>query len=230
MAKKAADNSKDGYIKVYRSIRKHWLWGAAKKTHFEAWFDLLIRATHSGKKETVGYDLIEVGEGQVLTSQEGLATDWKWDRGAVRKFLLMLEKDKMINIQATKKYTMITVCNYDSYQNKKPTAQQQDNISATSAQHQRTIYNNENNDNNVLLGENEKEEFEKFLNWCKEKAPRVLEMQSPITYPELKKLKEKYQPVQLSDLLIKMHNYKPLLKNNISGYLTALNWLSREQK
>lgn len=149
IANEPEENYKTGYIKIYRSLKKHWIWGKDKKTKFEAWVDLLLMASHSGTKEPIGYDLITVNEGQVFTSQEKLSIQWRWDRNAVRKFLDMLQKDSMIIVEPTTKYTMITICNYDSYQNKKPTKNQQSTNAATSTQHQERTYNNDNNDNNV---------------------------------------------------------------------------------
>jgi hypothetical protein len=130
-------NYKTGYIKIFRSIKNHWLYEQnRKRTKLEAWLDLLIMASHNGKKEAIGYDLIPIERGQVLTSQERLCRDWKWDRNTVRRFLNSLHLDQMLTIKTTSKMTMITICNYDSYQSnlpsKRPTGEHQvDTISTT---------------------------------------------------------------------------------------------------
>lgn len=232
MVNEPEQNYKTGYIKIYRSLKNHWIWGKGKKSHFEAWIDLLLMASHTGLKEPIGYDLIIIKQGQVLTSQEKLSLQWRWDRNAVRKFLQMLSSDGMISVETFTKYTMITICKYDSYQTKKPTKHQQEGINATSTQHQEGTYNNENNynnDNNVLpLPKNER--FEKFEIWINENAPRVAKLEKPITEDEFLRLVEKYQLNVISDNLIKMHNYKPLLKNNVSANLTLINWIERDRK
>jgi DNA replication protein DnaD len=112
------------YLKLAKKIKHHWLWKASrKKSKFEAWLDLLIRANFTATKEPVGHDLIELQKGQVLCSQEGLAIDWGWDRSAVRHFLKLLEKDMMITSNITSKFTVITICNYESYNTQQPAEQ-----------------------------------------------------------------------------------------------------------
>jgi hypothetical protein len=130
------ENKDMGFICLYRSIREHWIWKESRvKSKFEAWVDLLIRASHDDQKEPVGMDLIVINRGQVLTSQLQLSIDWKWDRSRVRLFLGMLTKDRMIAVKPTTKYTIITICNYESYQSKRPTKQQQANNKPTTKQH-----------------------------------------------------------------------------------------------
>lgn len=72
------------------------------------------------------------------------------------------------------------------------------------------------------------EKFKKFEDWIKKNAPNVAKMKSPFTIEEFKKVQEKFNPNTVTSLLLKMHNYKPLLKKNISAYLTLDNW-SRNQ-
>lgn len=226
------ENYKTGYIKIYRSLKKHWLWGNDKKSKFEAWIDMLLMASHTGLKEPIGYDLVTVEQGQILTSQEKLSISWRWDRQAVRRFLEMLERDGMINISTTSKFTMITICKYDSYQNKKPTKHHQD-TSVTPALHQRyTTINNENNDNNVnnVFSAEQKEQFSRFEAWCIANAITVTKMVEPINIEQFFKLIEKHDKVLVMDNLVKMHNHTPLLKKNRSAYLTVLNWISRDQQ
>lgn len=129
------ENKKSGYLLVYRSIKGHWLYEKKRKrTKYEAWLDLLFMACHDSEKEPIGYDLIQVNRGQILTSQEKLGSEWKWDRGAVRSFLSQLQADAMISVFTTSKYTMITICNYDTYQTVKPSK-------VPSSQHQVPTYN-----------------------------------------------------------------------------------------
>lgn len=152
MPREKKDNLDEGFVPLYRSIKKNWIWKSSrKKSKFEAWVDLLLLASHSEQKEPVGYDLIFVEKGQVLTSQLRLGKEWKWGRDAVRDFLQMLQKDSMINVNTTEKYTMITICNYGIYNGKPTTKQQQSNNKATTQQQQSNTFNNDNNDNNIRI-------------------------------------------------------------------------------
>ena len=45
-----------------------------------------------------------------------LSRDWKWSRGRVRRFLNQCENDGMIECKSTHLTSIITICNYDSFQ------------------------------------------------------------------------------------------------------------------
>lgn len=109
-------NKKTGYVCLYRSIKNHWLWRENRvKTNFEAWIDLLFRASHEDQKEPVGIDFVVVKKGQVLTSQLQLSKDWFWSRKKVCNFLSVLQRDGMLAVETTSKWSMLTICNYASY-------------------------------------------------------------------------------------------------------------------
>lgn len=136
IVKDIQENYQTGHVKIYRSLKKHWLWKASrKKSKLEAWLDLLMLAAFEDTKEPFGYDLIMLKRGQLLTSQDRLSKEWLWDRSAVRLFLKQLEDDAMIQVNATAKYTMITICKYASYHSLQPSKQQVDNNRTTTGQH-----------------------------------------------------------------------------------------------
>lgn len=115
-----------GYIKISRAITAHWLYEPQRKrTKLEAWIDLLLRAKYTSNKEAVGYDLIVIERGQILTSQEELSRAWRWDRTTVRRFLTSLHTDQILTIKTTSKYTILTICNYELYNGERPTKPQE---------------------------------------------------------------------------------------------------------
>ena len=61
--------------------------------------------------------LFEFKAGQFVTSQIKLAEAWGWNRETVAKFLRRLKIDKQIDYKTSNKFTIITICNWDSYQN-----------------------------------------------------------------------------------------------------------------
>lgn len=71
--------------------------------------------------------------------------------------------------------------------------------------------------------------FKNFQEFIKTKAANVGKMKEPFTIEEYLKLKEKFTTKQISDLILSMHNHKPLLQKNNSSYLTFLNWSKREK-
>jgi hypothetical protein len=73
---------------------------------------------------------------------------------------------------------------------------------------------------------------EKFLNfkkWLTEHAPRVEQLKQSFTEREYEEIFKKWKREKVLDVLIEMHNYAPLIKKNISAYLTANNWLKRRK-
>lgn len=105
-----------GWIKIHRDIASHWIFQDAEK--FKWWIDLLLAASHEDVKTLVGGRLIEVKRGQLIASLEYLAKRWSVSKRTVLKFMQLLESDGMCNRCSNRKVTIVTICNYDSYQAK----------------------------------------------------------------------------------------------------------------
>lgn len=58
-----------------------------------------------------------------------------------------------------------------------------------------------------------------------EELPNVSKMEKPLTAEEGEKLIEEFGHEAVSDVLLSMENYKPLVKKNVSANLTARKWL-----
>lgn len=139
------ENKDKGFIALYRSLQEHYLYPHLRKfTEFEAWIDLLLTANYKDAKILIDLEMQELKRGSFLTSELKLSFRWFWNRDRVRGFLKLLEKDLMIVKQSTKKYTIITICNYDQYQQITTTKQQQGNNRATTGQQQPDTDNKEN--------------------------------------------------------------------------------------
>jgi len=107
-----------GWIKLHRQFLEHWLYTKEKRpfTFREAWLDILLNVNFKQKKVNIGYDLFECGPGQILYSMKTWAERWKWSQSRVKRFLRLLEKDKMVSIKNLRKSTQITIINWESYQ------------------------------------------------------------------------------------------------------------------
>lgn len=104
-----------GWIKLHRSISDHWVWDC-EFSYGQAWIDLLCHACHKKNKLTIKGQLITLDIGQQARSEVTLAKTWKWSRNKVRRFLKNLEKDGMIEQKTTHLTSIISVCNYESFQ------------------------------------------------------------------------------------------------------------------
>lgn len=138
----------EGWIKLHRQIRQHWVFKDAD--YFKAWITILTEVNHQSTKVLIEGELIECNRGQSINSLSTwvsiLGDGWTIQR--LRTFFKLLEKDKMINTEGLRKTTRLTVCNYDSYQSE----QQADNKETTSNQQtantQLTTNKNEKNEKN----------------------------------------------------------------------------------
>ncbi len=106
-----------GWIKIYRDLADHWL--AQDMEKLGRWTSLLLMAAHEDKKTLVGNQLIELKRGQLIASNSFLAERWNTSERTVLRFLDLLESDSMLHRCTHRKVTIITICNYDSYQEKR---------------------------------------------------------------------------------------------------------------
>ena len=63
----------------------------------------------------------------------------------------------------------------------------------------------------------------------RERFPRIMRMEKPLTLEQAKKLKERYDTDILYEMMQRIENWKPLIKNNVSAYQTIINWCDREE-
>ena len=100
----------DGWVKIFRNlINWEWYDDIYVKVVF---LHLIITANYEEKI----WHGIHIKRGQVLTSRKHLSEDLKLSEQQVRTALKKLEKTKEITINTTNKYTLVTIENYDFYQ------------------------------------------------------------------------------------------------------------------
>lgn len=150
-------SEKLGWVSLHRSIQTHWLYEEDRKfSKFEAWIDLILIANHKDGKVMHDGQLIDVKRGQKLTSLRKLGKQWNWSITKVDKFLNILHEDEMIVLKKDTQKTLITIVNYDIYQNEDlekrqrcDTEKKQKENKKESKKKQKETNNNVNNDNNV---------------------------------------------------------------------------------
>lgn len=109
---------KEGWILLHRKIQDNRIW--TDKEPYDkrsAWIDLLMMANHADKNIIVDYKLVMVKRGQIYTSVRKLAERWGWSKDRALKYLRLLETLQMITKDSTNQRTLLTIENYDIYQN-----------------------------------------------------------------------------------------------------------------
>ena len=146
-----------GYIKLYRQIAENPIWLIKPFSEGQAWVDLLCITTFDkGFIKTKNGQIIELTVGDCGYSQLSLSERWGWSRGKVKRFILLLEKQKMIQQKKYDKLTIINILNYEKYQSRttNDTTNGQQTIQQT-IQQTDTINNDKNdkNDKKTIYGE-----------------------------------------------------------------------------
>lgn len=108
----------EGYVKLHRKIleNKYWL-EPRKKSKFEAWIYLLLRASYKDREIIFGNVDLSLKAGEFITSQLKLAEEWGWNRETVVKYLGRLKADNQVDYKTNNKFTVVSICNWNSYQN-----------------------------------------------------------------------------------------------------------------
>lgn len=133
----------EGWIKLHRAIQSNDLWTSEPFSRGQAWVDLLLLANH---KESFFYkrgNKVIINRGQVGRSEVELSDRWKWSRTKVRKFLKDLEKEQQVKIFKSRITQVLTIVNYDVYQQKEQQTGQQKDNKKTAEEQQKDIYKNE---------------------------------------------------------------------------------------
>lgn len=114
-----------GWIKIYRKLSDNPLWTCEPFTRGQAWVDLIMLASFDDVFFFVRGIQVAQKRGQVCWSEANLADRWKWSRTKLRKFLNDLEKEHQIIQQKNNVIQVITIVNYEEYQEKEPQDGQQ---------------------------------------------------------------------------------------------------------
>lgn len=153
-----------GYIKLHRSLLENSIFNSEPFTRGQAWIAILLLTNHKeGFVQIKNGELIKIERGECGYSELALADIFKWSRGKVKRFLTLLEKEKMIQQKNRSNRNIIKVLNYENYQNSTVNDTVNSTVNGHLTVQQTDINNNDNNDNNE---ENEYREQanEKFAN------------------------------------------------------------------
>lgn len=150
-----------GFIKLSRRFFKNILWKEPRTySRAEAWLDLIYSARFEASKEIVNNRVIEVRKGEVVASRRFLEKRWKWGSSKVINFLNFLRSEGMINHRQTNGQTIITLCNYEFY-NDSQTSEFQENKPPTN--HRQTSGKPPTNQNKESKERKERKEYNNSL-------------------------------------------------------------------
>lgn len=145
----------EGWIKLHRKIMDNPMYFSEPFTRTQAWIDLILLANHTNNFFYIRGNRVDVTRGQVGYSKEILSRRWGWSRGKTTRFIKQLETDGMLIQQKSSVTTLISICNYDTYQG-------DDTTDSTTDGHQTDINKNDKNDKNNIYRSNDVYSFDEF--------------------------------------------------------------------
>ncbi len=152
-----------GYIKLHRSLLTHPIMANADLLKFWLW--CLMRANHKQADVLVGYTTVRLQPGQFIFGRNSAAAQTGYSPQNIRTFVRTLEKLENLTKESTKTYTVLTVCNWDTYQSPGGAANQEANQEPTkcqpSANQEPTT---DKNDKKVKNEKNEEKNTHKHVN------------------------------------------------------------------
>lgn len=119
-----------GYVRLWRKTLDSGL--LQHPTALQVFMYLLLSATRTSRKLMVAGQVFELGPGDYATSVAGLCEALKLSPRQCRTALSVLEKLEIVAIKTTNKGSLISLVNWDTYQQERPAERQTGDKQATS--------------------------------------------------------------------------------------------------
>ena len=98
-----------------RSLQDHWIWDDKPVAKGQAWVDMLLWASHKDREAPAIEGFVEIKEGEFIRTLRQMGDAWGWSKNKVKRFLEVLEKGDMIELQNGTRTTHVSICKYRTY-------------------------------------------------------------------------------------------------------------------
>lgn len=105
----------DGYIKLHRKILENPV-VCKDADYFAVWIYLLVNATHKEYQAIFKGEKITLQPGQLLTGRYAIASQFSISDSKVKRILIAFENDRQIDRQRSNQNSLITILNWETYQ------------------------------------------------------------------------------------------------------------------
>jgi len=122
-----------GWISLHRKILSNPV-VCKDSEYFSVWCYLLLNATHDSHDTMFNGKRITLGKGQLITGRKAISSQFKINESKVQRILKKLETEQQIEQQTGNKNRLVTVLNWNDYQ--------ESNNKTTSTEQQVNTYNN----------------------------------------------------------------------------------------
>lgn len=140
-----------GWIKLHRNIMGSDIFNDLQL--YRLWTLCLMKATHKEKEILIGRQTVHLQPGQFITGREAVhelynnglkPKDKVKGKSTVYRWLEALEMNGCLNIKKTTKYSVVTVTNWQEYQQSEHQFEQQMNNKRTTSEHKQEVKNIKN--------------------------------------------------------------------------------------
>lgn len=122
------------WIKIHRSILDSYCF--ANPVSFKIWAWMLLKANYKQGfvplKVGKGFITVKIERGQFIFGRHAAEKELNIDGSAIYRMIQKFEELEQIIIEPNSQYSIITICNYDTYQNKQDIDEQLTNSQRTS--------------------------------------------------------------------------------------------------
>lgn len=123
-----------GWIKVHRALAEHHV--ASDPGSLSVWIHILLLANHRETKRQINGRVVNVLAGQLITSRKSISTKTGVNESKVERVLKMLQSEHLIEQHGTSKFRVISITNWDTYQQTEQQDEQPVNSRRTASEQQ----------------------------------------------------------------------------------------------
>lgn len=142
-----------GYIKLYRQVLDNPI-VCKDNDFFRVWIFLLLSATHTGYSALFNGERIELLPGQLITGRKSISEKCGVSESKVQRILKVFENEQQIEQRTCSKNRLVTVLNWNKFQNSEQPFDQQLNNEWTAAEQQLNTNKNIKNVKKADKGKN----------------------------------------------------------------------------
>lgn len=215
----------EGWIKIHRKILENPI--ISKDSDYLAvWIYLLVNATHKEIPALFKGKKITLKEGQLITGRKSISSKLKISESKIYRIINEFKSEQQIEQQTSNKSSLITILNWNRYQQTEQQIETQMNNKWTTSEQQvntnKNVKNDKNVKNNIISASEEASSADTAKANRKHKYGKYKNVL--LKDEELQTLKENYQNweelIKYLDEYIEMKGYKAK-----SHYLCIKKWV-----
>jgi transcriptional regulator with PAS, ATPase and Fis domain len=142
----------EGYVKLWRKSLDSGVFQNADVWQFWCW--CLMKASHKDRKMIVGFQEVDIFAGQFIFGRKKAALSLRSTEQRIRTCVDLLKSTSNITIKTTNKFSVITIVNWETYQQ----TELQNNQQINQQPNQQITNNQPTNNQQITTNKNEKKE------------------------------------------------------------------------